>query len=1240
MNSPILDVYTTPLAGHTLIEASAGTGKTWTISGLYTRLLLDQGLNLQVSEILVVTFTLAATAELRDRIRKRLSDVLDSFRSGVGVDEFCQRLLDRFDGDVEWAIRKLTRAVSSFDDAAIFTIHGFCQRILGEAAFESGADFGLEMLPDQSELLSEVVEDFWRREIYPADGAWLEYLQQQGASPESWRKLVAPLLGTLPRQILPLATLPDLDARLAQFQREVAQAAALWRQHQAQIRDLLLNDAGLNRRSYAVESLRPRLERLDALIAADGLASELLRSASVAKARDELARFGAEKIASSAKKGCAPLQHAFFDSIDILLAQAAELAPAFDLRLQYTLAELLRYIETELPKRKHERQQMSFDDLLHKVWQATRGEQGAHFTAFIRSRYRAALIDEFQDTDPVQCGIFEAAYAGTGLPLFFVGDPKQAIYSFRGADIHAYLAARRGVDRSATLDTNQRSVPLLIEAVNQIFGNGANPAAFVDPGIEFQPVHAAHKPRQQLHIEGEDAAPMRFLLLPGKADESGEKTRSASEAGEMATEGTANNIARLLTLAAQGKAWLQQGELRQPLTGGDIAVLVPSNWRAREMQQALLARGIASVRQVRESVFESEEAQSLLLVLSAIAAPTRQGVVRTALVSPLMGFTVSMLMAAMEQGSEWESWLDQFSRWHELWRDNGFMRMLRDWLDWAGAAGQSVAERLLAQADGERRLTNLLHLAELLQQESRQRSGIEPLLAWFDRAVNDPQNSSENTLVRLESDASRVQIVTIHSSKGLEYPLVFCPWLWEGRLNGGGVAVSFHQDDAAWLDFGSARLAQHRQLAALESLQEKLRLLYVALTRAKHRCYIVWGNVDIKPALDGAASAEDLIKGGFHSSPLSWLLHPCPSAGQDDPIRAMRQHCAGLDTPAIVSDLQKLRARAPDAFAISALPLEFVAAPPPQALAQTLVPAQFRQAALRWGWRVASFSGLTHGSHAALPSEQLEAPDYDAQAEPLLPAASISREPSVFNFPLGEVPASVAGTTIHAVLENWDWDDAALLPQVVQRELETAGIQPRWQQVVEQMACDTVATRLDRRSLCLQQASKGQRLAEMEFTFPLDGLSVAAVQRLLEQPQYGVDPAFAAAARSLSFDSLRGYMRGFIDLVFEVDGRYYIVDYKTNRLGNTLQDYDAAALTQAMAHSHYYLQYLIYSVAVHRHLASRLPGYDYQQHFGGVYYLFLRGMGDHSGHYGVFADRLSLALIQAFEALLQQGVAA
>jgi exodeoxyribonuclease V beta subunit len=328
--------------------------------------------------------------------------------------------------------------------------------------------------------------------------------------------------------------------RLAQFQREVAQAAALWRQHQAQIRDLLLNDAGLNRRSYAVESLRPRLERLDALIAADGLASELLRSASVAKARDELARFGAEKIASSVKKGLRTAAARVFRQCRvILLAQAAELAPAFDLRLQYTLAELLRYIETELPKRKHERQQMSFDDLLHKVWQATRGEQGAHFTAFIRSRYRAALIDEFQDTDPVQCGIFEAAYAGTGLPLFFVGDPKQAIYSFRGADIHAYLAARRGVDRSATLDTNQRSVPLLIQAVNQIFGNGANPAAFVDPGIEFQPVHAAHKTASSnCTSRAKTRRRCVFCCCRAIADENGEKTRSASEAGEMATEGT------------------------------------------------------------------------------------------------------------------------------------------------------------------------------------------------------------------------------------------------------------------------------------------------------------------------------------------------------------------------------------------------------------------------------------------------------------------------------------------------------------------------------------------------------------------------------------------------------------------------------------------------------------------------------------------------------------------------------
>ena len=1237
MNAPILDVYTTPLAGHTLIEASAGTGKTWTISGLYTRLLLDPDLNLQVSEILVVTFTTAATAELRERIRQRLSDVLDSFRSGTAVDEFCARLLESCGGGRDWAVRKLTRAVAGFDDAAIFTIHGFCQRILAEAAFESGADFGLQMLPDQSELLNEVVEDYWRQQVYPASGAWLDYLQLQQAAPDDWRGKVKPFIGNLQHRMLPLLPLADVTAELAQFDACLAQIDELWRSHGGALGELLLTDPGLSRQSYRVDTLRGRLQRLDALILGGALGREALRGG---KAREELEKFAAGRLAAAAKKGCAPLQHPLFDAIERLLQLAEALLPAFELRLQHLLAGLLQYIERELPRRKQERQQLSFDDLLTQVWQATRGPQGPHFNQFVRSRYRAALIDEFQDTDPVQCGIFAALYGGTGLPLFFVGDPKQAIYSFRGADIHAYLAARRSVDRSATLDTNQRSVPLLIRAVNTLFGNGDNPAAFVDTGIEFQPVRAPQKQRPSLQIDGEAAAPLRFLLLPAEIGKKGEKTRSATSANALAAAGTANEIARLLTLAAQGQAYIDEQGRQRPLSGGDIAVLVPSGWLAQQMQAELRLRGIASVRQVRDSVFASAEAQALLLVLQAIAAPTRQGLVRTALVAPLLGYDINTLQQAMDAGEPWERLLDEFSRWHQLWRDAGFMRMLRDWLDWPGAGGQSVPQRLLALADGERRLTNLLHLAELLQQQSRLRVGIEPLLIWLQHMLADPQAGGDAALMRLESDAERVQIVTIHSSKGLEYPVVFCPWLFDGKLGADGVGVSFHRDDSAWLDFGSARLGEHRRIAAREALAEKLRLLYVALTRAKHRCYVVWGNVGILAAAPQPCSTADAIARGLHSSPLSWLLHPCPNqATADDPLLAMRNHCATLDSEAIKHDLLQLQRRAPDAIAILPLPLpdEPWRAPPPTELTTELQPAAFGRPPLQWGWRVASFSGLTRETLQPLPSEQLEAPDHDAVALPEPAATAPSREPSLFNFPLGEVPAAVAGTTIHAVLEHWNWDRPDDLPALVERELAAAGLQPHWQPVVEQFARHSVATRLDRRNLTLARATAQQRLAEMEFTFPLQGLSVAAVQKLLEAPQYGVDPAFVAASKLLSFDSLQGYLRGFIDLVFEVDGRYYIVDYKTNRLGDRAADYGPPQLTQAVAHSHYYLQYLIYSVALHLHLQARLPGYAYASHFGGVYYLFLRGMADESGDTGVFFDRPPLALIEAFVAQILGG---
>lgn len=1256
MSAPqVLDIYTLPLQGHTLIEASAGTGKTWTISGLYTRLLLDEQLDLNVDALLVVTFTQAATAELRDRIRQRLADVLDSFRQGKGLDEFCQQILNRYQGDPALAMRKLTRAVAGFDDAAIFTIHSFCQQLLAEAAFESGADFGLELLTDTSELQRELVEDFWRKQVYAVTAPWLDYLRYSKASPDRWRKLLGPATQLLNVHKLPLPPQPDTRRLEQQFAASWLRLQSRWLDERASLQALLqaaIANKELNGASYKAEQLAGQLDTLAQLIRAEQLPAALF-AAIADKPTHPATRFARNTLLGKTNKayqGQRDWRHPLTELLDELREAAEQLAPAYQLRLAHTYAELLTEVQQHGQQRKAERQQMSFDDLLAGVWRALQGPQAQSFIQFVQGRYRAALIDEFQDTDPLQCDIFDRLFAGeagpSAAPLFYVGDPKQAIYGFRGADIHAYLAARDKVPAAQrqTLDTNQRSLPGLIDAVNALFDPLRHPRPFVDPGIAFQPVKASDRPQPALHIAGEAAsAPLQFLLLP--VSESG--GWGYGDADRTATAGIANQIAQLLCQAQLGSARLVSATHDRPLQGGDIAVLVATHPQAAAMQQALVERGVASARQTRENVFACREAGEWLMLLQAIAEPARQGLVRTALLTELMGQTLDDLLSLQQNSPEWDAQLDRFSHWHALWQQHGFMRMFRHWLHAAPAGQVSAAERLLQFQDGERRLTNLLHLAELIETEARRRSGIEALLTWLARQVAEPQGQNEAQLMRLESDAQRVQIVTLHASKGLEYPIVFCPHLYRGSLRGDGPIVSFHDGHQACLDLGAPEQDQHRQHAAQEALEENLRLLYVALTRAKYRCYVVWGDVNRpdKPL----ANASAALKPGLHSAALSWLLHPLPATEPPSPtpLLAMYNHLASQDGGQLAQDVADMVARAPHAMASLPLSLESELRLPPAANGQLLLLAPCSRV-LHWGWRVASFSGLTRGAHVYLPAEQLEAPDRDAQIEPPAPLAAepsgdSSADPqpyTVFSFPGRAVKASVAGECVHAILENWSWPEQPgpgphlTLEQVVEQESTRYALPAQWRPVLRQLAEDTVNTPVLPGGMALMQITPGQRLAEMEFTFPLAGLSVAAIQRLLADPAHGVAACYQQAAQHLQFESLQGYMRGYIDLVCQAQGRFYVLDYKTNKLGDTLDDYLPPALQQSVAQHHYYLQYLIYTVAVHRYLKQRLPGYDYDRHLGGVAYLFVRGMGDRSGRTGVHFDRLPRSLIEGFERLL------
>ncbi|MDA8383975.1 MAG: exodeoxyribonuclease V subunit beta [Betaproteobacteria bacterium] len=1179
------DIHEAPLDGISLIEASAGTGKTWTITGLYVRLLLE--LSLEVDEILVVTYTKAATAELRARIRERLADAKRALTKGAGAGPFCQRLATRHAARTQGAVARLTRAIRRFDEAAIYTIHGFCQRVLADHAIASGTPFDTELIPNESDLLEEVVEDFWRREVYTASGLFVAYLVDRGANPQALLEEIRPHVDKPYLRIEPPASAQDFQVLEQEFADTYRACRETWMRSRSPIMALLLS-GGLDGRRYRKDAIPKWCEGLDGYFR-----PEAHHAGSCA----HLTRFAASTIAAAAKGGTPP-RHPFFDACERLATLRDAL---FEARLVGLKADCLRFVQAELPARKRAHRVQSYGDLLNNLAAALGGPLGAPLAESVRARYRAALIDEFQDTDPVQFEIFAALYGQGEAPVFLVGDPKQAIYSFRGADIFAYLKARALTTHRYTLGVNQRSDAALIDAVGALFAHNPNPFVFEE--IAYPPVSASDRARDAFTVADADGSALRFWLTPGGEDG---KPLDKGMANRLAAEATAGEIARLLNLGRQSRAMIGD----RALCGSDIAILVPTHRQGRLVREALAWRGVPSVQYGQDNVFASPEALDFERVLLALVEPGREPLFKAALASELMGMKGAEVYALSLDPQAWEARLETFQDYHLLWRTHGFVRMFRAWVEEEG-----VAARLLSHVDGERRLTNLLHLAELLQAaECDGRKSMQALAAWFSRAIHQRQPGDEETQLRLESDARLVKIVTVHTAKGLEYPVVFCPFLWDGRLSPRGTGMVMCHDAAgshpAVLDVGGADWLAHSAQADAERLAEKIRLLYVALTRARHRCYVVWGPIN-----------------GVATSALGWVLHGREvNAGAHAPlIEALRKGLNDLDGPRMRAALARVAARAPGAVGIAEIPQKGDVFRPAAAMGAAFRVRAFHRS-LQATWRMTSFSALTAGRNA-------DAPDYDAGPQ-AVEGSGPSR--SIFSFPRG----TRAGTCLHAVFETWDFRvaDRAALEAHVARKLQAHGFAPEWGAPVADMVESVLTVPLDDQGFSLKTLVPSRKRAEMEFAYPLRALDAAGLRQALCGAASGLHPAFRQAAEGLTFERVLGYMKGFIDLIFEAHGRFYVLDYKSNWLGASPQAYDEAAMVATMARDHYYLQYLIYSVALHRYLRLRLPGYDPSRHFGGVFYLFLRGIrAGAPGRPGVFHDRPAASLIEALDRLIGQG---
>jgi len=1137
--SRILDIPGFPLRQARLIEASAGTGKTYTITGLYLRLLLgrngpeDFGLPLTVDKILVVTFTEAATAELRGRILARIRAARKAFDSGEAQgDELIAALLAGSPDRAQEA-RRLRVAERQMDEAAIFTIHGFCQRMLRHNAFESGALFETELVGDDQRLRFEAVADFWRQQLYGASRAQVAAVRECWASPQD---LLAELNPQLATQALHCKVSGrDWRLALAEGLARIDAFKAQWRAAAADLPDVLAA-SGLDKRSYSARNLPNWLTQVGQWALTDTQDLSL---------PDNLYRFGQALLCEKSPKG-APPAHPLFAEVDALLADRPDIRGPW-------LAQALDEVRRRMAQAKTQRQQRSFDDLLTGLDVALAGPAGEGLAARIREQYPVAMIDEFQDTDPLQYRLFATLYRGRPeCGLYLIGDPKQAIYGFRGADIFTYMQARAEVSDHYTLETNFRSTTELVAAVNGLFAQAASPFIY-DQAIPFTPVRAKGK-SDTLSLDGAPLPPLPYVL--------------ASE--PLAGGAYRQQMAR--AAAAQIHAWLlaaQQGRLKlgdRPLVPGDIAVLVRTGGEAAELRRCLDALSIGSVYlSSRESVFATAEAEDLRRLLNACLHPADEDCLRSALASRLLGWSMGQLAALNEDEALWEETVALFRQWGKLWQRQGVLPMLRQLL-----FHYRIPAQLLQAPDGERRLTDLLHLGELLQQAAATLAGEHALLRWFQAQCLAPDGNAEEQQLRLESERHLVQVVTIHKSKGLQYPLVLLPFISAWRVTS---QANYHeQGQSVWdLQADAAALEQAEQ----ERLAEDLRLLYVALTRGVYLTWLGLAEVKVKPA--GAGNA---------------FMHLLP-AGESLAERLAATQVSGL------------------------VPWDPLPWPAAGQLSRSAVTPhwQARQFARRLDrhWQVTSYSALVANTpHVGLPAPAPEAPRLDA-----------------LGFPRG----ARAGTFLHNLLEGLDFGLPAgeALQGWIDERLTGVRLTADWQaEPWRPVLHDWLLAVLEaplQPGLRLRDLPSQRTLAELEFLLPLARIQAPVLSQLLAQHD-----SLSARAPALNFDDIQGMLKGFIDLVFEHEGRFYVVDYKSNYLGERPEDYQGEALAQAMLAHRYDLQYQIYSLALHRYLSTRLADYDYELHMGGVCYLFLRGMPAGQGA-GVYFTRPSLEFIQALDRL-------
>lgn len=1204
---------TLPLQAHTLaltkrhlIEASAGTGKTFNITRIYLRMLLERQLN--VENILVMTFTKAATEEIRGRIDEFLRESLSHWQqyTSDANNEFFYQLGKQV--EYEQAKVLIKKALLHLDEAAIYTIHGFCKRVLSQQAFASGMNFNANMESNDSDLLLQACQDHYRVLAAQEDISEYQLLVDFWSTPDVF---LVSFKSLLYQQNLPTVTThQDL---ISQIQSLVNGALLNLNTQEPLIFEYLVdNKSGKAKQTRITEfeQLRADLQTLKGFTLKPQCVELITAFAVDFKfiAAGRLPRGESNEHVKQALKDT-------FEPIEQLKKILKDFGNALRKIASGQVAlNAIKAIKNKVLVSKRQLNLLNFDDLIIELANGLKNEVNSSdkvLTNALRAQYPVALVDEFQDTDSNQFDILKAVYfphnlddahlgfntyeanqniSNCALGLYLIGDPKQAIYGFRGGDIFTYLKAGNLVDCKWVMDTNWRSSSLMINAYNHFFYGGdlSKPSADVFGfNIEYQPVKASALADSEQLLDQSDYKALQFIDFSYCEDDIYQGSLRSEFKGKVA-HWCAIEVSRLLQ-----HCHLHKNDTNVAIQANDIAILVRNGAEAALLKKALNSLNIDSVyKSQRDNLFTSIAAQEFVHVLNAIINHEDDRAFITALAGPYFGYDPSNLFTLQQDEMQWEKIRGQFNHLRNIWHQRGFMAMaLRLLHDHYPNGGE----------DAERQLTNIIHLFELLQAASQRLKLPLELLAYLqNQCLNPTDNEAE---LRLESDANLIQIVTLHGSKGLEYPIVFIPFASQHkhpckfRKTQKQVLV-YHDEHGQFIHhLGDNSLAYERMEA--EGYAEDTRLLYVGVTRAKHRCYLICG--DFKD---------------HHLSPVGRALQL--GKGQSLEI-----------------GINPLIAQNPESMAMACLSVEGLADSRYESFEQTLnTQVATFTGNIERDWWLSSFSALTRNvKHVGRMQ-----PDRDELSQK---QRIIAQDDIRFSF----VKGAKTGNFLHDVFERTDFSQPKW-HEIGSRYLTKFGQLPQGHSANDVWTWfeDCLHAPLSNHGLSLSELSWSQTLREAEFYFPMVDVELSRLKALLYRfRQQLISPEKLPLINHElpSYGQLKGMMHGFIDLIFcqsneREQDQYFVCDYKSSYLGDDLSDYQRGNLTEHIIGNFYDLQFLIYSLALHRYLQCRVDNYQFKQHFGGVYYLYLRGMSRENVDFnGVFFHALNEDLMNELDAIFK-----